>query len=241
MVITPAIIESIQTLYNDDSCQEALYSCNESAPLAYFADNIERISSPNFQLDPLDYIYTKSESSGIVETEIIYNKSTLLMYDFPAGTDFKSIDSMFNDPDLIVYVVGLDQYDNQEVHNRRKAHFKKVLKRFPDKSVLLLFNKIDLFRQKVRSIPYRDETRNSSYKGKLPDEAKTSEDFEKSIASIQKHLKTQYDRWFQRYSSGLTELFPHFVSSTDFDQVELITNATKSALIKNNLRNTGFF
>lgn len=157
------VVEAIKELWNDPAIQETWkYRADIQVPdtAEYFIERIDEIARPSFAPTTEDVLKCRDRTTGIIEREVNIN-----------GADFKLVDvggqsierekwkNVFKGTGAIVYVVAISEY-NQSMYEDEKTNrlqdaydtWETIINHgFKEIPFLLVFNKTDLFKQKLES------------------------------------------------------------------------------------------
>jgi hypothetical protein len=134
----------------------------------------------------------------------------------------------FDDVTAVIFVTSLSEYDQKlaedDTTNRMKESlvlFEEICttKYFQDTSIIIFFNKKDLFEEKITEIDLN--VCFPEYKGGC--------DYDAAAAFIE-------DRFVELNSSKTRQLYVHFTCATDTENIRVVFNAVKNIILHNNLR-----
>eukprot|EP01083_Nonionella_stella_P143860 447971_1 len=171
--LTEDIARNITTLWADEGIQNTLtkrqyYQIDDNAP--YFFERIDAVRMTSYVPSFEDYLRFRKRSTGFYQTKIKLNVRNLGFYTF-AFTDVggqrserrKWMHCVSEDVDAVLYVIALSDYDMTMFEDHRKNRlvdsielFENIMIKgdfFGNKSVLLFFNKYDLFVEKIKKVP----------------------------------------------------------------------------------------
>ncbi|KIX95466.1 uncharacterized protein Z520_08983 [Fonsecaea multimorphosa CBS 102226] len=172
--LSPEVYLAIRVLWADGGVQECFSRCSEFQvcdSAQYYFDAIDRIASPNFLPNDQDILRSRHKTTGVAEFSFTSSKSPK-----DTGTLYRVIDvggqrserkkwmHFFEGVDLVLFLVALSEYDQTlyedgSVNRLQEAVdlFRSVCYESPwfrgNTAVKVVFNKTDLFRDKLRRSP----------------------------------------------------------------------------------------
>jgi GTPase SAR1 family protein len=171
MTLTPEIANDIKILWAEQQIKdifEAVAKLHLNGPCAYFFDDMDRISDPDYSPTDQDILYQRRPTSGIIE-QIVDSRDS--------NTDFLLVDvggqknerrkwlHQFENISALVFVVSLAAYDEplyedetmNSMHDSIELWKATVNNRvFDGRLIYLIFNKIDVYRQKIVNISLKE-------------------------------------------------------------------------------------
>ncbi|RYP89224.1 hypothetical protein DL770_004522 [Monosporascus sp. CRB-9-2] len=154
--------EAIASLWKDP-CIKKL---NLTETATYFFDEIHRIAAPDYLPNEIDVIRAQREASGI--REIRFQWDRLMIHLFDVGDQIlepKKWIHSFEDRITIIFVVNLAGYDQVLLEGSSPTQLMESLMLFESvvnsvefhrSSIVLLLDKVDLFKQKLPRSPLAD-------------------------------------------------------------------------------------
>lgn len=134
----------------------------------------------------------------------------------------------FDDVTAILFVTSLSEYDQKLAEDESTNRMKESLhlfedicntKYFQDTSIIIFFNKRDLFEEKAKRVDLK--VCFPEYTGGL--------DAEAAAAYIE-------DRFVETNKSKTRQLYVHLTCATDTENIRVVFNAVKNIILHNNLR-----
>lgn len=210
---------------------------------------MKAIQSPEYLPTDEDILRVRVRTSGIVEEEFTMEKTTFLMTDVGGQrNERKKWLHAFEDVHAVIFVAAISEYDQvlyeDNTTNRQTESvelFEKMCNEqwFKNSGMILFLNKSDLFREKLRHVPFKVEgTRNTDYTGKEYKEGMSDDEFEEVYADTTNYLKNLYKN--QNHYPSQKEVYVYVTCATDTNQIQQIMNACKDIFLKDNLRENGF-
>jgi len=203
--------------------------------LAYFVENVERISKPDYIPSKDDVLNVRVITTGIVEEDMMIQDKTFHIVDVGGQrSERRKWIECFEGVTGIIFVVSLISYNQtlyeDEETNRMKESmilFRDTMKgkhgnNFKESSVVLFLNKDDLFQEMIKKYPITKCF--PKYKGEL-----TEED--------------QYNYIKQKYIDLVAprNIFIHRTCATDTDRIQVIFNAVNIAIIRKAFNQAGLW
>eukprot|EP01083_Nonionella_stella_P148645 470960_1 len=171
--LTEDIAAKITTLWEDKGIKNTLakrqyFQIHENA--SYFFDRIDVVRTASYVPSFDDYLRFRQRSTGFYQNKIKININNLGLYTF-AFTDVggqrserrKWMHCVSEDVNAVLYVVAISDYDLSMFEDQTKNRLVDSIELFEDimikvnffrnKSVLLFFNKYDLFIEKIKKVP----------------------------------------------------------------------------------------
>ncbi|CDO93758.1 unnamed protein product [Kluyveromyces dobzhanskii CBS 2104] len=228
---------TLKTLWNLPSTQALLSSKHRSSfylmdSAGYFYQNLDRISEQNYIPTITDVIRARKKTSGIFDTMIDLDKNLKLHF-FDVGgqrSERKKWIHCFDNVTLIIFCVSLSEYDQTLLEDNSQNRLEESLTLFDSvvnsrwfarSSVVLFLNKIDIFADKVRSVPL--EKYFQDYTG--------GKDINKAA---------RYILWrFVQLNRANLNIYPHVTQATDTSNIKLVFAAIKETILENSLKDSG--
>ncbi|CAO3616093.1 unnamed protein product [Cunninghamella blakesleeana] len=233
--LNTTLVEAIQHLWKDKSIltlldkQSSEFYFMDSAP--YFFDNIQRIAQPDYVPNVEDVLRARSKTTGITESHFVVNQSEIHMFDVGGQrSERKKWIHCFESVTSIIFCVSLSEYDQNLLEASRQNRMMESLILFESvvnsrwflrTSVILLLNKIDLFKKKIPKIPFEKY---------FPDYGGGD--------SVEKAAK--YILWrFSQANRAKLKIFPHLTQATDTQNIKFVFKIVMNTLYENNLKDSG--
>jgi len=171
--LTVDTCERIRTLWTDTGIQETLrkrhyYQIHDN--VAYFLERVDELVKSTYVPSFEDYLRIRTRSTGFSQTKLIANIDRFGQHIFEF-TDVggqrserkKWMRFIYEDINAVLYVIAISDYDLKLFEDNKTNRlveainlFKTIMikgKFFGGKSVLLFFNKYDLFKKKIKEVP----------------------------------------------------------------------------------------
>lgn len=230
------IANAIKNLWKNDKGIKQCFHCSNEFQLessaAYFFENVERLSQPNYVCTDKDILKGRIKTTGITETEFNIDSTKFKVYD--AGgqrSERKKWIHCFEGITAVLFVLALSEYDQVLFEDSRvnRMHESIMLfetlinsRWFRDTPFILFLNKIDLFEEKVKREPIRKYF--PDYQGKVGDVKAGIKYFEKLFLSLNRTNKPIYVKQ---------------TCATDTDTMKFVLSAVTDLVIQQNLTKSG--
>ncbi|CAI4508429.1 CQS_1a_G0022410.mRNA.1.CDS.1 [Saccharomyces cerevisiae] len=230
------IAKAIKQLWNNDKGIKQCFARSNEFQLegsaAYYFDNIEKFASPNYVCTDEDILKGRIKTTGITETEFNIGSSKFKVLD--AGgqrSERKKWIHCFEGITAVLFVLAMSEYDQMLFEDERvnRMHESIMLfdtllnsKWFKDTPFILFLNKIDLFEEKVKSMPIRKYF--PDYQGRVGDAEAGLKYFEKIFLSLNKTNKPIYVKR---------------TCATDTQTMKFVLSAVTDLIIQQNLKKSG--
>jgi len=159
------------------------FSSLERPSFCYYMKHLDRIASPEKDTDRLlneeDILNSRTKTTGLYES--IFSKELLHIQLFDCGgakNDRLKWFHAFDDVNIIFFVIALSEYDQMVIGDEKINRLHESLKVFKEivskpelesSTIILLLNKDDIFREKIRSkslrVCWKDYDGDDSYEG----------------------------------------------------------------------------
>ncbi|KAI8973844.1 guanine nucleotide binding protein, alpha subunit [Pilobolus umbonatus] len=226
--------EPLKYLWNDPAIQKAFDNGNMFAlhdNISYFFDKIDTLWSPQYIPTDQDIIRCRAKTTGIVET--IFHLGTLTYRMFDVGgqrSERKKWIHCFEGVTAVLFVVAISGYDQCLVEDRDSNQMHEALMLFDSTcnshwfektSMILLLNKIDIFKRKIKYSPI------SNY---FPDFQ------EQDGVSYYDSARYYFKQRFQSLNKRPTKrIYVHYTDATDTKLLQNVMMAVSDIILNENL------
>jgi len=234
-----ALGQALKDLWSDPGIMQTWERRNEFQVMEsakYFFQEVDRIMQPDYLATQQDMLYVRIRSSGIATERYMIDNSIFEMYDVGGQrTERKKWIHCFDNVTAVIFVAALSEYDqalfeDPEVNRMVEAIelFSEICNnRFFERSSMILFlNKRDLFAEKILIKDIKSVNHFSDFTGGLGD-------FDSGVAYFL-NLFLKVNRNPDR------AIYHHVTCATDTHNVQVVFNACKDIIIRNNLEESGF-
>ncbi|WFD03930.1 Guanine nucleotide-binding protein alpha-2 subunit [Malassezia obtusa] len=198
---------------------------------SYFFDHAQRIASPTYVPNEQDVLHARSKTVGVTETRFRMGELSIHLVDVGGQrSERRKWIHCFEAVTSIIFCVALSEYDQvllEDSTQNRMAEslvlFESVVNSrwFARTSIVLLLNKIDIFRQKIPRHPLSDY-------------------FPEYTGGNDVNKAAKYILWrFTLANRAKLNIYPHLTQATDTSNIRLVFAAVKETLLQNSLRETG--
>ena len=236
--ITYQMGEIIDRLWRDEGLQACVarsreYQLNDSA--VYYLNNIKRIALPYYTPTVQDVLKTRVRTIGIMESQFVYKHLLFRMVDVGGQrSERKKWLYCFEGVNGIIFCTALSGYDlvlEEDENVNRLIESMKLFesicnnKWFVKTTIIIFFNKKDLFEEKIQYSPLTICF--PEYSG--PD------DYEEAIAYVQNRFETLNNNTYKR------EIYTHLTCATDTNNIRVVFDVVTDAIIKINMAECKLF
>ncbi|KAJ8100050.1 guanine nucleotide binding protein, alpha subunit [Lipomyces tetrasporus] len=227
---------AIGSLWKDAGVQDTYkrgreYQLNDSAK--YYFDAIQRIADPYYVPNDQDVLRSRVKTTGITETTFIIGDLTYRMFDVGGQrSERKKWIHCFENVTTILFLVAISEYDQMLFEDESVNRMHEALTLFESicnsrwfikTSIILFLNKIDIFREKIKTSPLRIY---------FPDYDKEDYDYNQGCEFI-------LNRFVSLNKSDTKQVYTHFTCATDTTQIKFVMAAVNDIIIQENLRESG--
>jgi len=241
----------ISTMWADPAIKETLtlrakYQIHDN--VGYFLDKIDAICKKEYEPSFEDFIRIRTRSTGFAMEKITANIDQFGEYRFEF-TDVggqrserkKWMKIVVDQIQAVLYVVAISEYDMKCFEDNDTNRLCEALNLFKEivggrffngKSVLVFFNKYDLFKEKIKTIPITVA---------FPDFPTDKFDPNDENAVV-KHIASKFLQCFDGKNIKLaTPLHIHRTSALDTNNIQKVFRDITLDLVKLNLKQCGFY
>jgi len=239
---TAQLAKDITLLWNHSTTMECVNRKNEfqlldSAP--YFLKKAESIASPNYKPTDEDVLRARSITTGIITVPFeVKTKNSSNPFKFELvdvggqRTERRKWIHCFDDVTAVLFIISLSDYNQtlyEDATTNRMQESEKLFGEmlnnifFQETPFIVFFNKVDLFREKLKTasltIAYRE------YSG--------SQDYEEAIEFIK-------FRFLNQNTNERREIYPYETTATDTNLVKNVFATIREIIMSKILQQTGF-
>jgi len=233
----PTLLEPLAALWSDPGVKAAYKRGNEVAlpdSLHHFLDDLPRLWKPKYVPNNGDIVHCRAQTRGVTETW--FETCDLILRFIDVGGqkgERRKWVHFFQNVSSILFSVSLSGYDRRLIEDPNTNQMEDAMQMwdgicnsqwFTETALILLFNKTDLFQQKITYSPIR--TFFPDYEGPEGDFAAGTEYFRRTFARLSEKSHRR--------------LFIHFMSLTDTNALRLITLNALDILLVRALRETSY-
>ncbi|XP_071481122.1 guanine nucleotide-binding protein G(o) subunit alpha-like [Diadema antillarum] len=238
VVMKPDIATALLALWNDDGIRLCVsrgheYELNDSA--LYYFENMERLTSEKFRPNTQDVLRARVRTTGILETHFKIRGIIFRLYDVGGQrSERRKWIQCFDDVKALLFVASLSGYDMVLFEDPEVNRLQESLKLFESicnncffrqTTMILFLNKVDLFQYKILHT-------NRQLHQYFPDFQGPDYDIDAAAKYIQ--------RRFQLCNRNpKKEVFPHFTTATDTNNMEVVFQVVTDTIVKDNIDAAG--
>lgn len=240
--ITENEADAIRTLWMDPTIKVVAERGNEFNLIdcaKYFLDSLDRLVADKYSPTDQDILYTRVMTTGVTETEFMDSGVCYRIYDVGGHRSArKKWAPYFDDTNAILFVVAISSYDQVLAEDgsvnrilEALALFEGIVNHplFSDTSVILFLNKIDLFKEKIKTHRIKDY---------FP-EYQPPDDFWDDETKRKYATKFFRDKFSERNKKPERAIYIHETCSTDTKQIKAVIVAVNAIIINCNLTMAG--
>jgi len=253
-IITPAIASTLKDLWNDGGMQatwkqRANFQVQDA--LKYYMEHIDRISSDKWVPKDDDILRSRVRTTGIQEESYVIDGVEFAIFDVGGQrNERKKWIHCFDQVTAVIFVAAISEYNQVLYEDNQMNRIDEALllfeeicnsKWFKQTSMILFLNKRDLFAEKLIEVPFTGNGRFPDFKGPhvvpgTPSADPTTEEFKKCYDAATTYL---HDLFISRNKQS-KEIYSHITCATDTKNIEVVFNACKDIILKQNLHGSGF-
>ncbi|KAF0694102.1 Aste57867_14988 [Aphanomyces stellatus] len=237
--VNPKVGQKIKNLWTDPGvaatwARRAEFQIVES--VKFYFNDIDRIMKDDYMVTQQDMLYARVRTSGIVEEKYQIDGATFVMYDVGGQrNERKKWIHCFEDVTSVIFVAALSEYDQslyEDSSTNRMIEaitlFDEIVNnRFFSNSAMILFlNKKDLFEEKVKKIDIKS--------------IEVFKDFPGGLGDFDKGVTYFLSKFLEMNRQPEKEIYHHVTCATDSQNVQVVFNACKDIILKQNIRGSGF-
>ncbi len=198
----------------------------------YFVNEVDRLSSETYLPSDEDILRCRVTTTGITETNFTIGTMTYKMVDIGGQrSERKKWIHCFEGARTIIFMAAISEYnisimEDDSVNRMREALglFDSIVNSrwFNKTSIILFLNKIDLFAEKIKTVPISDYF--PDYKG--------GDDYDDACA----YFRGRFESLVQGDGK---QIYTHFTCATDSKQIKFVMDAVNDIVVKDSLKQAG--
>lgn len=231
-LLNPELGRDIKALWEDKAIQTAFsrrseFQLNDSC--GYYLNSIERLCLSDYTPTQQDVLRSRVKTVGIVEAEFVIDGYKFRMVDVGGQrNERRKWIHVFDDVTAILFVTSLSEYDQRLFEDDNMNRMRESLllfdeicncRYFKTTSIIVFFNKRDLFEEKIRRIDLKACF--PDYTGGLK--------YEEALKFIQ-------SRFLETNKSRQRQIYMHVTCATDTENIRVVFDAVKNIILHDNLR-----
>ena len=151
----------------------------------------------------------------------------------------------FDNVTAVIFVAAISEYDQVLYEDSQTNRIDEALKLFDEicnsswfskTSMILFLNKNDLFKSKLKLVPFRvPGVRNDAFQGPYAQDPDAN--FDECVTAAHDFIKGLF---IARKRDSQREIYCHVTEATDTRAVHIVFNACKDIILRKNLSSSGF-
>ncbi|KAJ5069287.1 g protein alpha i subunit [Anaeramoeba ignava] len=234
--LDPEIGECIAELWEDKSIKitfenRSLFQIPDQA--SYFFDNVKRVSSDDFVPNDEDIINCRIPTTGVSKINFEIEGRPWEVVDVGGQrSERRKWIHQFDNVTIVIFVVASNEYDQrltEEVQVNRMHEavslFNKTVNNsyFREKNILILFNKCDLFEEKIQKVDLN--VCFPEYNGGL--------NYENGINFLKK-------KFVDLGTNSKRSIFSHVTCAIQTEKIKAVVDVVNSTILENTLKKKGY-
>lgn len=225
-------LKPLKCLWQNDTIQKARRRGNTIAlhdNISYFFNKLDTLWGPEYKPSDQDILRCRAKTTGIIETTFDLGPLTYRMVDVGGQrSERKKWIHCFDNVTAILFVVAISGYDQCLAEDRDSNQMHEALMLFDTTcnshwfkktSMILLLNKIDIFKKKIKYSPISDY---------FPD----YQEHTTSYDTAKLYFKTRFQRLNHKPDK---RVYVHFTDATDTHLLQHVMMAVSDIILNENL------
>jgi guanine nucleotide-binding protein G(i) subunit alpha len=211
--------------------EEVIASAHLKDSIGYFYRRREAVLAEDWVPTDNDILYARAKTTGITETTFAIGGTTYRMVDVGGQrSERKKWIHCFENVTAILFLAALSEYDEKLVEDEKVNRMQEALTLFDSiansrwfkrrTAIILFLNKIDIFRDKIETVPIRDYF--PDYTG--------GDDYENGTAYFGGRFRGVLQDQERR------PVYTHLTCATDTQQIRFVMQAVRDIIRKESLR-----
>jgi len=230
----------VKTLWQESGIQEVFrrqseIQLNDSA--SYYFEAIDRITQPDFLPSEQDVLRSRAKTTGIIETVFTVGEITFKLVDVGGQrSERKKWMHCFQDVTAIIFVTSLSEYDLKLYEDDKINRMMESIELFKTTinnewfsgvkghapSVILFFNKSDLFQEKIKKIDLKSCFQ--EYTGGC------------NFDNAQKFIEKKF---LECNQNPKRHIYSHVTCATDTQNINVVFSAVQDTMLRATLEEVG--
>ncbi|KAI9090496.1 G-protein complex alpha subunit GpaA/FadA [Phlyctochytrium arcticum] len=233
--VPPNIVTAIKAMWKDTGIQECYKRANEFQLIdscKYYMDELDRICAPTYTPNDQDILRARVMTTTITENKFLIQGMVFRIYDVGGQrSERKKWAPYFDDVSSIIFLAAISAYDQKCFEDDATNRMLESLNLFDSianhplfrkKSMILFLNKVDLFREKIKTAPVKKYF--PQFEGPNTFEA-ASEFFAHRFVGLNK--------------SPERKIYIHYTWATDTSQIKTVFATVNAIILRENLHASG--
>ncbi|KAJ6241327.1 guanine nucleotide-binding protein g(o) subunit alpha [Anaeramoeba flamelloides] len=227
---TTELIDTIKTLWSDSAMKECFENKSQLQlpdTHGYYLENIDRITSEDYIPTDQDILLCRIPTTGVNIVNFKMEEQMWNIVDVGGQrSERRKWIHHFDDVSIIVYVVAINEYDQQLFEELSINRLKESLglfestannEHFENKNCVILFNKIDLFEEKIKKVSFSEW---------FPD----FNGNEKDVNETREFIVQQF---IETAKNTNRKIIHHFTCGTDTENIKNVFEEIQKYVVKN--------
>ncbi|KAJ6243004.1 guanine nucleotide-binding protein g(o) subunit alpha [Anaeramoeba flamelloides] len=229
-------LEKVQKVWGDKGIQSAYERQSEFHLIdcaKIFLDSAERILDPEYIPTVEDIIHSRTRTTGIFDIGFSYDNLKFRLWDVGGQrNERRKWIHCFQDVTSVLFVTSLSEYDQKLFEDSSVSRIKESLllfdeicnsRWFSETSIILFFNKDDLFREKIKKVDLN--VCFEDYEGGC--------DYEDAL----EYIKNKYTSGLENESQ---QIYSYTTCATDTENVRKVFVAIKDTILESQAKDMGY-
>ncbi|KAJ3444969.1 guanine nucleotide-binding protein g(o) subunit alpha [Anaeramoeba flamelloides] len=229
-------LKMVQSVWEDQGIQNAYKRRSEFQLIdcaKIFLDDVERILDPEYVPTVEDIINSRSRTTGIFDVDFNYDNLKFRLWDVGGQrNERRKWIHCFQSVTAVLFVTSLNEYDQKLFEDVTVSRIKESLllfdeicnsRWFSDTSIVLFFNKDDLFREKIKKVNLN--VCFEDYEGGC--------DYQNALEYIQ-------DKYTSCLDNESQQIYTYTTCATDTDNVRKVFFAVKDTILESQAKDMGY-
>lgn len=237
LILNNQVAEAIATLWQDQAMKKAFeerakFQIIDSA--GYMFDRVLSFASSDYIPSEEDCLLCRSRTTGIIQQSFEIDGNVLTVIDVGGQrAERKKWIHCFEGVTAMLFLTAISEYDQflfEDESVKRLDESLQLFERtsnldwFENTNIILLFNKMDLFKEKIKKVPFSLHCQD--YQGDDDD-----------VEQILHYMRTKF---VSSCRNKKKSIFVHFTCATDTKNIEKVLHDVKKIVITESMEAAGF-
>lgn len=216
---------------------------------AYFLNNVHRTYTPGYVPEEADVLRSRVATVGVVQYQFHIEDNNFQMFDVGGQRgERKKWIHCFENVKAIMFITSLSEYDQTLAEDPSRNRMRESLTLFDGivnlpwfehTSIILFFNKVDIFREKIELVPLENtfpdfiEFSEQYKKEKEMEQEPANEEGTENFEYGQVFIKEMY------FSRTDRRIYPMATTATNTENIEYVWKCVKHTILHANLATSG--
>lgn len=240
----PDLVHGVNFLWNEEPAIKQVYEQRARLQLLdsteYFFDNVERIGTDPYVPSEEDMVRARLRTSGIVSKSITIEGVVFRFMDVGGQrNERRKWIHCFENVTAIIFVAAISEYNQLLFEDEKENRMEESIRVFDticnntffkETAMILFLNKVDLFKKKLRTDPFRNYRDKISFLQNY-----TGDD---SFVQSSEYIKQLFVEKNKREGDD-SRIYPHFTTAIDKSNVRKVFEVCKLVIVQINLVSIG--